>query len=309
MKEFFALLEYIDIFTYDEEKEETVARLCSKQKQAKEAYNNALSAIKEDKEEITIKQKWMLDVAIDFVRMLPEEDRYYLSEYTWISSHIGWLECIKNRYVSKSEKVISPFDDDETSQDIMKYAFSILSWEYDFRNEEYVRFHESEAYSLMFYNYHRNYPEQFRETDYMLLEGNPSIGSFQAEELLQEKLLEKVGQDEFTKRFKHLLGEYFEKLEDYRWQRNHSRVEKDFEKDLFDRCILFPDKCEKVIRLKEDGLFDKIERFEIKSFEECRHFVDSSLEENDPDAEFLTNCIWEAFSDFKESLPWYEGEE
>ena len=53
----------------------------------------------------------------------------------------------------------------------------------------------------------------------------------------------------------------------------------------------------------------KIERFEIKSFEECRHFVDSSLEENDPDAEFLTNCIWEAFSDFKESLPWYEDEE
>ena len=55
-----------------------------------------------------------------------------------------------------------------------------------------------------------------------------------------------------------------------------------------------------MLKLKEEGIFEKFLQNEFKTKEECGDFIELNLEEEGSDSEFITDCFWEVYQEYKE---------
>lgn len=304
MKEWQELLNYIDYYVYVEEEEAIIIKHGTKADAAFAEYAKGLEIlIGEYVSDSAISQldkdnnvaKWKFDIALDCIRRMNEEDRKYIRKHMHTAEyHMGYAMGIRNRYVHPAKKH-KYFMADGVSGGVMVLIFSILSPIYDYRNEDITDFYDDFATSKLIEMYADSFPEIFDEIiDDLSNDKNIYGNAAEAIEALKEKLRNSLGEEEFIRILKEAVI-YYEKngltsdRDDWYWEINF----------LSCKAILYPIQAKQMNILRRMHFFEEVERYAIKSVEECRKYIDENIGLREDYADFMARCAWEVYNPVK----------
>ena len=296
MKELNSLLEYINEYIYDYDEEEIFIKHSSHADKAEDCYEKAVSAVRQhiSDEDISeyLEEKWCLDIARDCVRGMSEDDRNYIRDNMDASKyHMGYGMYIRNQYIH-SAKQHEYFDADGFSGHVMNMIFTILNPLYDYRNNNCTGYYGSGRFQTLKEFYKDKEPEIFSYIESELLKKGSSLSADRALDMLQKKLLDKLGRDEFIRVFKEFIKEYF----DPGWDDDSDNWH--WEWQLGKKAVLFSIEVNQVRCLHELRLFRNIDWGFITSQDDCKKFIDEKLGLKEEYAQFMARCAWESCNPF-----------
>lgn len=296
MKELHALLECIDSYVYSKENEEIMIATSGDSQKAIGVYEAALesigiNAISDKAGELLLNmgfigdRKWMLDIAIDCVRMMSEEERNYVQNHMWTTEyHFGYAMGIRNEFIHSANKHHS-YEPDETSSIIMEIIFSIISPSYDYGNPRCTEYYEDFDYHDLSEQYQERAPEVFEQVAEQLLSEESELEADDALKILRKQLANKLGKEEF----KCLLRAYYEKKQD-EW--DDESISKGF------NAILFPLETTQMQCLELAGLIEEILDYEVYNVEQCKQYIIENLGFKEEYVGFLADSAFDVFSPF-----------
>ena len=124
MKEWNILVDHIDCYVYDKDKESIIFNDSSESETAHTIYNKFI-----EKYNINDTLKWSFDIALDCIRNLKEEDRQYLRENCEVD-FFGYGLYIRNRYIHCS-RLHRYFCADSQCSQVLSFIYTIMHYEYN----------------------------------------------------------------------------------------------------------------------------------------------------------------------------------
>lgn len=297
MKEWQELLSYIDYYVYVDAEEEIIIKHGPSANAALSAYEKGLGLLNARITNETAHrrlrlqpdgEKWEFDIALDCVRRMNDEDKEYVKKHMQTTEyHFGYAMGIRNKYIYPSKKH-NHFDADGISSSVMRKVFSILSPVYDFRNGVISGFYDNFSMPHLMELYFDSFPQTFEDVVANLVKGGVYASANDAINDLKEKLRNCLGDEEFIRIFREAWKDYEENeskndREDWYWETNFPAC----------KAVLYNLQSKQMNALRRMRFFNQIERREIKSFDECRKYIDDNLGLREDYADYMARCAWE----------------
>ncbi len=303
MKEWQGLLNYINLYVYDEAEEEIMVKHGPDAEAAYREYEKCLGLLDlETVEEVggveliqcilglndgfkENTEKWAFDIAIDCVRGLDQDGRKRLqtimsqSEY-----HMNYGMWIRNRYIHPAQKHNKGMADD-ISYSVLEKIFSILSPVYDFRDPMLTTFFNSSNTCRLTDLYEDRCPEIF-DCVIQRLQAKVFHSATEAIDCLKTELRNTLGMDEFVRLLKEALKEAEDQKdrEEWFWKWNFPSV----------KALLYPLETKQMDALRKQGMLSSIQSGTIKGVAECRKYIDQNLGLRDDYADNMADVLWRA---------------
>lgn len=288
MKEWNMLLNGIDSFVYDFDKEEIVFDSSEHSAVAKEIYDSFIKTYNIDKNP---REKWAFDIALDCVRNMNDKDKEYLTE-SYEIDFFGYGLYIRNKYIhcSKVHKELILCPDGQCSE-VLGFIYTILHRYYNCFNAQLCELLGDGDYKRIIELYSKRFAF-IEELTLQLAEISCKKGYKEVLVEIKNRIRSELGRNGFKDIFVSVIKECGKDcLAPQSWL--------DLTNKLYDKTPVYNKEYHQVQALKEIGLIrDLTSEYplnKLESVEECKAYIDEKIGFNDDDAQLLAETMWEAF--------------
>ena len=291
MKEFNQLIKYRSCYEYDFNCEALRVNSEDGSEKAKQLYSHFVRDYFLDSDD-----KWALDIALDCVHNFSDEEIEIIQRQEEIGNyHFGFGMYVRNHYIYPSKCHVY-FMADHVSGRVAAFIYTILLPQYNCLSKEYMKLIGNYTYIELKELYGKEYPI-IDEAAIRLSDISTNETAEEAIKIIIASLRESLGYEYLKEQVNTLIKNYIN---------SKDLVGKDnfnFVNALYKVTRVFEKEYHQIVMLRDLGLFSDLKNTSIivkyPTVDSLFDYISEGLGFKEKDAQFLAECLWNAFEEAK----------